>query len=207
MVSKKNSNNQNSNSPLTLYPAPVGGAAEVRGEPVYLSVGYLRRAHGVKGDLIMEVLTDFPERLRPATNVLVGKDHQPVTIESVRKYHEGLLVKFVGFNTPEAVSHFRNRLVYVTAADRPKLPEGQFYHHELIGFDVVDEKEVCIGNLNEIVQTGANDVYVVKRRDGNELLLPVIASVVLDINVDRRLIRVHLMDGLIEESQDTKRKS
>jgi len=172
----------------------------MRGEPVYLVVGHLRRTHGVHGEMTMEILTDFPERLKPKTRVFVGEKYLPMTIESVRGHHEALLVKFGGVNQPEDAARYRGQLVYVTAADRPKLPEGQFYHHELMGFDVVDEEEKFIGTLSEIVQTGANDVYVVSRPGANELLLPVIPSVVRVIDADRRLIRIHLMDGLIEES-------
>ncbi len=107
-----------------------------------------------------------------------------------------------GVDTPEDAARYRNQLVYVTAADRPPLPKGQFYVHELIGFDVVDEEENLIGKLTEILQTGANDVYVVTRPDASEVLLPVISSVVLKIDADRRLIRVHLIPGLLDESDD-----
>ena len=107
-----------------------------------------------------------------------------------------------GVDTPEDAARYRNQLVYVTAADRPPLPKGQFYVHELIGFDVMDEEESLIGKLTEILQTGANDVYVVTRPDASEVLLPVIPSVVLNIDADRRQIRVQLIPGLLDESDD-----
>jgi len=186
MASKKNSSTTQSGSPTN-------------GEPIYLVVGYLRRAHGVRGEMVMEVHTDFPERLEPKTKVFVGGDYQPMTIAAVRGHSEGLLIKLEGLDTPEAASRYRNQLVYVTAADRPKLPEGRYYHHELIGFDVVDEAEKSMGRLTEIMQTGANDVYVVTRPDASEILVPVVPSVVLSIETEHRLIRVHVPDGLIEE--------
>ena len=177
----------------------AGSGSPSAGEPEYLVVGFLRRAHGVRGEMVMEVHTDFPERLKPKTEVFVGDEHQPMTISGTRFHQEGLLVKFKDLDKPEDAARYRNQLVYVTAADRPQLPNGQYYHHELIGFDVVDEDENVIGKLTEIMQTGANDVYVTTRSDGSEILLPVIPSVILDIEADRRLIRVHLLDGLIEE--------
>ncbi|HUH96142.1 MAG TPA: ribosome maturation factor RimM [Anaerolineales bacterium] len=180
----------------------IGSGSPANGEPVYLMVGYLRRAHGVHGELVMEVHTDFPERLKPQTGVFVGMHHQPMTIAAVRKHREGLLIKLNGLDTPEDAARYRNQLVYVTAADRPPLPKGRFYYHELIGFDVVNEQENLIGELTEIMQTGANEVYVVKRPDASEVLLPVIPSVVLDIDAERRLIRVHLLPGLLDESED-----
>ncbi len=178
----------------------AGSGSPSAGEPEYLVVGFLRRAHGVRGEMVMEIHTDFPERLKAKTKVFVGDKRQPMTISGTRVHQEGLLVKFKDIDSPEDTVRYRNQLVYVTAADRPQLPEGQFYHHELIGFDVVDEEKGPVGKLTEIMQTGANDVYIVTRPDGSEILLPVIPSVVLDIEADRRLIRVHLLDGLIEES-------
>jgi 16S rRNA processing protein RimM len=189
MAPKKNSSNKGSGSPT-------------KGEPDYLIVGYLRRAHGVRGEMVMEIHTDFPERLKPKTKVFVGEDYQPMTIAAARNHGEGLLIKLNGIDTPEDAARYRNQLVYVTAADRPPLPKGQFYVHELIGFDVMDEEENIIGQLTEILQTGANDVYVVTRPDASEILLPVIPSVVLNIDADRRQIRVRIIPGLLDESDD-----
>ncbi|HUI89090.1 MAG TPA: ribosome maturation factor RimM [Anaerolineales bacterium] len=189
MPSKKTVSNVDSGSPT-------------HGEPVYLAVGYLRRAHGVHGEMVMEVLTDFPERLKPKTRVYVGRQNQPMTITSVRIHGEGLLVKFGELNEPEAARRYRNQLVSVTAADRPRLPKGQFYHHQLIGYEVLDEQKELIGTLHEIMQTGANDVYVVTRPDDSELLLPVIPSVVQEIDSDRRLIHIRLIPGLLDEYED-----
>ena len=169
---------------------------------MYLIVGRLQRAHGVHGEMLMQLHTDFPERLRPKTRVYVGDSRQPMTITGTRFHKDGLLVKFEGLRRPEDAGRHRNQWVYVTAADRPKLPPGQFYHHELIGFAVVDEQDEPIGTLADILQTGANDVYAVRRSDSSELLLPAIPSVVLDIEPARRQIRVHLLPGLLDESED-----
>jgi 16S rRNA processing protein RimM len=150
--------------------------------------------------MVMEVLTDFPERLKPGTTVFVGPAHTPMVIERVRNHIEGLLIKFGGVESPEATERYRNKAVYVTTADRPALPEGHYYEHQVLGFEVVeDEAQKTIGELSEIMRTGANDIYVVKRPDGSEVLLPVIPSVVLALDVEHRTIRVHLLPGLIED--------
>ena len=182
-------------------PGNAGSGSPSAGEPLYLVVGSLRRPHGVRGELVMEVITDFPERLKANTKVFVGDSHQPMTLASARAHNEGLIVKFKNVDTPEDAARYRNQLVCVHASDRPKLPKGQYYYYELIGFAVVDEQDESLGTLTEIMQTGANDVYVVTRPDGGEVLLPNISSVILDIETDRRLIRVHLLDGLIEERE------
>src|SRR5258708_1814790 len=110
-----------------------------------------------------------------------------------------MLNKFEHPNPPKAGPRHTNQLVYVPRADRPPLPPGQYYYHELIGFEVVDENDVSFGRLSEILETGANDVYVVARPDGGELLIPVIPSVMLAIDAARQRIIVHLPDGLIPD--------
>jgi 16S rRNA processing protein RimM len=166
------------------------------GEPVYLVVGFLRRAHGVRGEMIMDLHTDFPERLRSGRKLFVGDEHKPMTLSGVRPHAKGMLVKFKGIETPEDAGLFRNQWVYVKATDVPALPEGKIYQHELFGFKVVDENDTPLGELVEIIETGANDVYVVKDEHGKEILLPAIPSVVLELDADRRLMRVHLLEGL-----------
>ena len=166
------------------------------GEPVYLTVGFLRRPHGVQGEIIMDLHTDFPERMKRGRKLFVGEDRQPMTLTSVRPHAAGLLVKFKDIETPEAAGVFRNHWVYIHSKDAPPLPEGQLYKHELFGFHVVDEDGNLLGELVEILETGANDVYVVQDEAGKEILLPAIPSVILDLDLDRRFMKVHLLEGL-----------
>jgi 16S rRNA processing protein RimM len=108
-----------------------------------------------------------------------------------------MLIKLKGVESPEDTVQFRNQWVYVKASEVPALPEGQIYKHELFGFQVVDENEHPLGELVDIIETGANDVYVVRDEAGKEILLPAIPSVILDLDTARRLMRVHLLEGLI----------
>jgi 16S rRNA processing protein RimM len=167
------------------------------GEPVYLVVGFLRRAHGVQGEMIMDLHTDFPERFKSGRKLFVGEEHKMMTVEGVRSHAKGMLIKLKGIETPEETARYRNQWVYIKTTDAPPLPEGQIYQHELFGFQVVDENENVLGELVEIIETGANDVYVVKNESGKEILLPAIPSVILDLDPARRFMRVHLLEGLI----------
>jgi 16S rRNA processing protein RimM len=167
------------------------------GEPEYLVIGFLRRPHGVKGDLLMDVHTDFPERLKTGMTVFVGDAFQPMVIANRRPHAAGMLVRFRGIKTPEEAGLYRNAWVYVPAADRPELPEGEYYHHQLIGLNVVTDEDRDLGILVDILETGANDVYVVRDAEGSELLLPAIPPVILEVRLADRQIRVHLLDGLI----------
>jgi 16S rRNA processing protein RimM len=166
------------------------------GEPVYLAVGFLRRAHGVRGEIIMDLHTDFPERLRSGRKLFLGEERKAMTLAGARPHAKGMLVQFKGIETPEDAGQLRNQWVYVRAADVPSLPEGKLYQHELLGFGVEDEHGNHLGELVEIIETGANDVYVIKGESGKELLLPAIPSVILETDVARRLLRVHLLEGL-----------
>jgi 16S rRNA processing protein RimM len=166
------------------------------GEPVYLTVGFLRRPHGVHGEMAMDLHTDFPERMKSGRKLLVGEEHRPLTIASARPHQAGLLIKFKGIDTPEDAGELRNQWVYIKSSDAPQLEGGRIYQHELFGFQVIDENEQLLGELVEILETGANDVYVIKKEVGGEILLPAIPSVILNVDPARRLMKVHLLEGL-----------
>lgn len=168
------------------------------GEPLYLSVGFLRRPHGVHGEIIMDLHTDFPERMIKGRRIFIGDGYKPMTFENVRPHAKGLLVKLRGVDTVDEAGLYRNHWVFIKKKDAPALPEGHFYKHELYGLKVVDEKETALGEVVEIIETGANDVYVVRDDSGREILLPAIPSVILDLEPARGIIRVHLLDGLID---------
>ena len=167
------------------------------GEPLYLSVGFLRRPHGLQGEIIMDLHTDFPERMKKGRKVFIGEGYKPMSLENVRPHANGLLVKLNGINTPEEAGLYRNQWVYIKKKDAQSLPEGQYYKHELYGLKVIDDHDNPLGELVEIIETGANDVYVVRDAAGKEILLPAIPSVILDLEPGRGFIRVHLLDGLI----------
>lgn len=178
--------NQSEQNPSTGSPAP--------GEPVFIAVGRLRRPHGVMGEIVMELLTGFPERLLAGKTVLVGDAHEPMRLASVRQHSQGKIVRFSGMNSPEDVGRLRNMFVFVRTSELPELPEGEFYHHQLLGLAVVDEAGVPLGELTDILETGANDVYVVKTPDGKELLLPAVDDVILNVDLGRGEMRVRLQD-------------
>jgi 16S rRNA processing protein RimM len=177
--------------------AAVETGSPTVGEPEYLVVGFLRRPHGVKGEMLMDVHTDFPERFKTGKTVFVGDEYQPKVIASLRPVAAGMLVRFRGFKSPEDAGQYRNTWVYVPTADRPALPEGEYYHHQLIGLNVMTDEGRELGTLEDVLETGANDVYVVRAADGNETLLPAIPPVILEIRLADRQMRVHLLDGLI----------
>jgi 16S rRNA processing protein RimM len=167
-------------------------------EPEFLAVGKLRRPHGVGGEILMTVWTEFPERLKPGVEIFIGDDHTPVCIKRVRWHRDDLLITFDGYPSREEVGLLRNQVMMVRAESLPPLEEGELYLHQIIGMTILDDEQgIPLGVVSEIIETGANDVYVVRDEYGSEFLLPAIDSVILDIDVQHKLIRVHLLPGLL----------
>ncbi len=166
------------------------------GEPDYLAVGFLRRPHGVSGEILMDLITDFPERLKPGRPLYLGDAHTPVTLTHIRAHGKSMLVRLEGMDTPEEAGKYRNTWLFAKTSEVPALPEGQYYQYQLLGLNVLDEEGRSLGVLREILETGANDVYVVTDEAGQETLLPVIPEVVLELKPEEGFIRVHMLEGL-----------
>jgi len=160
------------------------------GEPVFLVVGKLRRPHGLTGDLLMEILTDFPERMRRGRQLFIGEAHVPVILEKSHSHPPFLILKFQGYDTPEAAAELRNNLVYVRADSLPPFLKVNIIHHQLVGLRVVSEDGQELGVLTEVLETGANDVYVVTDENGKEVLLPAIREVILGVDLAAKTMRV-----------------
>ncbi len=173
---------------------PAG--SPVAGEPAFLVVGKLRHPHGVRGEILMDVITDFPERLQPGVVIYVGENQRPLRIRSRRPHRQALLLSFDEYSTPESVGELRNELVFVPTHDRPELPEGEYYHHQLLGLQVISDDGQDLGKVIEIMDTPANDIYVVRSPTGQERLLPAIEDVVQEIDLHKGEMRVHLLPGL-----------
>lgn len=173
--------------------------SSIPGEPEFLAVGKLRRPHGVRGEIQMEVITDFPERLEAGNVVFIGPDQQPLRIRSYRWHNQLLLIQFVGYEDRESAGGLRNQWVFVRTADVPPLEAGEYYHHQILGLSVLTTAGETIGVLQEIIETGANDVYLVRDEHGRELLLPAIDQVVVEINLEERRILVNLLPGLMPD--------
>ncbi|MFH2103599.1 MAG: ribosome maturation factor RimM [Chloroflexota bacterium] len=169
------------------------------GGPAFLVIGMVRRPHGLKGEVLVAIRTDFPERLAPGTLVYAGDDYIELTIESRRPHNDGLLLKFSGIQTLDQVSPYKNLILYVPTSNRPTLPDGEYYYHQLLGLIVKAGSGMVYGRLTDIIQTGANDVYVVSRDSGGELLLPAIPEVIKEVDIPRGTITVELLPGLASE--------
>ncbi len=182
------------------YSAPMNAAGSpLPGEPAFLAVGKLRHAHGVHGEMLMEVLTDFPERLKPDVILYLGPEVGQLKLLKCRPHREGLLMTFQGYSTPEEVGQFRNQILYVRADDRPPLADGEFYQHQLISLNVITDTAVAIGIVTEILETGASDVLVVRPESGPDVLIPMAKPFIRNIDLTNRVITVHVIPGMLAE--------
>lgn len=175
---------------------PAGSPAA--GEPVFLMVGKVRRPHGLHGEVVVEIITDFPEHLHAGKMVYIGENHTRLTIRTQRFLKNGFLLAFEGFSTPDQVNSFRNKFLYIDKASVPELPSDEYYFHQVLGLSVITDTGERLGNITEILETGANDVYIVTDGIGREVLLPAINDVVLKVDLKQKIIRVHLLPGLLD---------
>jgi 16S rRNA processing protein RimM len=152
-------------------------------EPVFILVGKVRKPHGLNGEILIEPFSDDPQRFKPGSKLLIGKDHVPFTIRARRSQDTAVLLLLKGIDTPEVAADYRNQMIYVDKKDLPQLPDGRYYHFDLIGLEVFHKDGKSLGKLTEVIETGANDVYVVVNAAGDETLLPAISQVILEVSL------------------------
>jgi 16S rRNA processing protein RimM len=166
-----------------------------------ITIGKLIKPFGVKGEMKIEPMTDFPERFKKLKRVFLvspqGKEIE-CSIRSVR-YDAGgsLFLLFSGYDSPEKAKELNGWLIKLPREEAVPLPEGSYYWFELIGMEVVSENGEKLGTIVDVFETGSNDVYVMKQ-GRKETYIPAIKDVVKQVDrINKRMV-IHLMDGLME---------
>ena len=164
-----------------------------------LIVGTISSTHGIRGEVKVYPITDDVKRFSQLKEVILdtGKEHIPLEIEGVKYFKNQAILKFKGYDNINDVEKYKGKDLLVTRENAIELEENEYFITDLIGARVVTDDGVDFGELTEVLKTGANDVYIVKTKEGKEVLLPVIKECILDINLEDHIIKVHLMDGLI----------
>ena len=164
--------------------------------PRYLIIGRVLKPWGYRGEVKVAILSDFPERFASLRTVYLGDDAKSFSVECARLHGNAALLKLAGIDSSEAAAKLREQLVQVAIEDAVKLPEGKVYLYRLIGLRVRATDGQPLGEITDILDTGANDVYVV--HDGTrEILLPAIPDVVKEINLEGGEMVVELIEGLV----------
>ena len=167
----------------------------------YLRVGVFASTHGVKGEINVFPTVDDPARFKALRRVFfeTKTGMKEAEVESVRFHKEMVLVKLRGLETIDDVLSYKGLSLYVAREDAVKLPEGRYYIADLLQCRAVTDDGRELGAVRDVLETGANDVLVVRgRKDGKakELLIPYIESCVLNVDIEAGIITVHLLDGL-----------
>ena len=170
----------------------------------YFNVGKIVNTQGLQGEMRVLSVTDFAEERFKKSNTLALFDKKDqfvmdVEIASHRKVKNFDIIKFKGMYHINDIEKFRDFTLKVREEDLTDLEDGEFYYHEIIGLEVYED-DVLLGRIKEILQPGANDVWVVKRKGKRDLLLPYIPPVVLGIDIEQGRVDVEIPEGLDDEN-------
>ena len=151
-------------------------------------IGKIGAAHGVRGDMKVYPLTDFPDRFNTIKKAFI--DDKEIDIVSTRYQNNFVVMKVKGVNSREEVARYTNKLLKINRSDVPPLNEGEYYSFDIIGLKVINQDDVVLGEIIEILKTGSNDVYITKTPEGKQLLIPALKKVVTEINIEDGFMKV-----------------
>lgn len=165
-----------------------------------LQVGVLTSTHGVRGEMKVFPTTDDVKRFKKNKNYVLEtpKGTMEVKVESVKFFKQFVILKFEGFDNIDEIAPYKGCSLLVTREHAVKCAKDEYFIADLIGMSVCEENGESIGVLTDVIQTGANDVYVVKTPEGKEYLFPAIKECVLGVDMEERKVTVHIMPGLLD---------
>lgn len=166
-----------------------------------LRVGVICSTHGVKGEVKVYPTTDDPERFRQLKEVIVDTKKEQLTliIQQVRFFKNMVILKFKEYDTINAVEKYKGCDLLIHRSQAVPLNPGEYFIADLIGLAVFTDEGKKLGQLKDVMQTGANDVYVIELPSGKEVLIPAIKPCILNVDLEAGRMDVHLLDGLLEE--------
>ncbi|MCZ6530757.1 MAG: ribosome maturation factor RimM [Chloroflexi bacterium] len=162
----------------------------------HMVVGRIVRPHGVRGDLLVEPYSETIRSIEAETEVFIGSPQNPYTVLSLRSHRTRMILRVEGCEDRETAEAFRGNEVLIPTQAAEPLPEGVYYRWQILGLAVVEQGGRHLGTVMDILETGANDVYVVQGDGPRELLLPAIESVILEVDLDAGSLLVLLPEGL-----------
>ena len=165
-----------------------------------LRVGVITSTHGVRGEVKVFPTTDDMNRFKKLKTVILdtGKEHKTLNIESVKFFKNMVILKFKGFDNINDVEMWRQKDLLISRDQAVKLSPDENFIVDLIGLTVMTDEGEKLGVMKDVLQTGANDVYIVKMADGKEVLLPAIKDCILNVDLEKGEMLVHVLDGLLD---------
>ncbi len=166
----------------------------------YVEVGYIAKAHGIRGEVkaVFDV-HDINEYLSRKSIWIAQKEQQPrlLEISKIRPADKFVIVKFKDVDTRDDAETLAGSVLFIQESELPKLPKDQFYYYEVLGFTIEDEKYGTLGVLEDIVETGPQDLFVMRYK-GREVLIPSAVEIIVSVDKSQRILRTRLPEGLIE---------
>ncbi|KUK32042.1 MAG: Ribosome maturation factor RimM [Thermoanaerobacterales bacterium 50_218] len=168
-----------------------------------ITIGEVVTSHGCRGEMKVHPFTDFPRRFLQMKEVflrLPGGALVKKKVQRARLHRDRVILKLEGIDAPEEVRKIRGALLQVTSEELWPLPEGHYYIFQIVGLSVYTETGDYLGKVSDVLTTGSNDVYVVKRPEGKkDCLVPAIKDVVKKIDLENQVMVIHPLPGLIDE--------
>ena len=163
-------------------------------------VGVISNTHGIRGEVKVYPTTDNVRRFDDLKEVILdtGKEQLILHVTSVKFFKNMVILKFKEFDNINDIIPYKGMDLLVTRENAIPLEEGEYYIADIIGSKVITDEDKILGTLTDVLQTGANDVYVVKTKDGKEVLLPSIEECILDRDIENKIVKVHIMKGLLD---------
>ena len=163
-------------------------------------IGVITQTHGIKGEVKVFPTTDDVKRFKRLEKVTIdsGKKRFEAEIESVKFFKQFVILKFKGFDTIEDIQPYKQAKLLVDREHTVRLRKDEYFVADLIGTKVVSDEGTELGVMTDVIETGANDVYVVKNSEGEEILFPAIKDCVKEVDLENGVITLHVMDGLLD---------
>lgn len=175
-----------------------GNTGRPRQPGKYLVAGRVVRPHGVRGEILVEGSPELLASLVPGKTIYVGDNHTLMEIVAIRPHQDRYLISLPGVANREQADRLRAAEICIETADAEALDPGAYYHWQILGLDVATDLGEVLGKVTRIIETGANDVYVVGREGERDLLIPAITSVIRSLDLEAGVITVTLIEGLRE---------
>lgn len=166
----------------------------------FFQIGVITSTHGIKGEVKVFPTTDSVDRFKKLKKVILdtGRERIDLEIEGVKFFKQFAILKFEGIDSINDIEKYKGKNLLVPRADAVKLDKDEYFIADLINITVIDEQENMIGTLTDVLETGANDVYVIETQEKKEILLPAIKDCIIDIDIEKMKMKVHIMEGLLD---------
>ena len=164
-----------------------------------LKVGVITSTHGIRGEVKVFPTTDDVKRFKKGVKLILdtGKEQLNLEVEGVKFFKQFVILKFKGIDNINDIEKYKGKELFVTRENAVKLKKDEYFIADLMGLSVIDEDGKQIGILKDVMETGANDVYIVQLEDDKEVLIPAIKQCILEVNIKEGFIKVHMMEGLL----------